>query len=260
VKRRVLRLLDPLLQTNAADRTVAVLVKLWASAAARRTPADGLRRLFRLDDHLRQRIDGLAIELDRGVHAKHRLMAYHEFFVERVRPGESVLDIGCGKGELAYDLAVRAQAQVTGVDFSPTVLAFARERFGAPGLDFVEADALTWRPPRPFDVVVLSNVLEHVADRVGLLGRLCELAAPQRVLIRVPSIERDWIVPLRRELGLSYFSDPTHETEYTVEQLQEEVAGAGLELQELVQRWGELWAVARPTGGGAGSRRYPDPT
>jgi len=51
---------------------------------------------------------------------------------------------------------------------------------------------------------------------------------------------------LRRELGLAYFSDPTHETEYTVEQLRDELFAAGLRVQELVQRWGELWAVAAP--------------
>jgi hypothetical protein len=61
----------------------------------------------------------------------------------------------------------------------------------------------------------------------------------------VPVLERDWSVGLRRDLGLFYFSDPTHETEYTPEQLAQELRAAGLELDELVQRWGELWASAR---------------
>src|SRR5207244_2184354 len=209
-------------------------------------PADGLRRLFRLGDHLQQRIDGLAIELDGGVHAKHRLTGYHDFFLERIRPGESVLDVGCGKGELAHDLAFRGGARVTGIDVSPVSLAIARERFAAPGLDFAEGDVLTWRPEQSFDVVVLSNVLEHIADRVALLRQLLQSVRPQRVLIRVPSSERDWTVPLRRELGLTYFSDPTHETEYTLDQLRDELGEAGLELREVVQRWGELWAAAGP--------------
>ena len=57
--------------------------------------------------------------------------------------------------------------------------------------------------------------------------------------------ERDWLVPLRRELGLPHFSDPTHYTEYTVAQLHEELGAAGLEVVELVQRWGELWVTAQ---------------
>jgi SAM-dependent methyltransferase len=244
VKRLLLRLLDPLLQTNAADRAVGTLVKLWTSAAARRPPEAGLRRLLLLEDHLRERIDGLAIDLDGGVHAKHRLTGYHDFFVERVRPGDRVVDVGSGKGELAHDLATRGGASVTGIDLNPRAVAFARSRFAAPGLEFVEADALTWEPPHSFDVVVLSNVLEHIADRVGLLRRVVGSTGARTVLVRVPSIERDWIVPLRRELGLWHFSDPTHETEYTLDQLRDELADAGLALREVVQRWGELWAVA----------------
>src|SRR5712691_4811357 len=147
MKRRILRALDPFLQAAAADRLVSLLVKLWSSSISRRPPAEALRRLLALGDQLQPRIDGLAIELDGGVHAKHRLMRYHDFFVERIRPGDAVLDVGCGKGELAHDLVVRGGARVTGVDRNPVSLAFARERFAAPELEFVESDILRWEPP-----------------------------------------------------------------------------------------------------------------
>ena len=241
-----MRRLDPILQGRAADRAIGSLFKAWVSAITRQTPpADALRRLLVLDAHLFDRVDLLAIDLDGGIHAKHRLIGYHEFFVERVRQGERVLDVGCGKGELAHDLVVRAGAVVTGIDVNRRSLAFARERFAGPGLEFVEADAREWLPPHPYDVVVLSNVLEHLEHRVELLARLRETAQPERFLIRVPAADRDWLVPLRHELGLPYFSDPTHCTEYTVDRLHDELGGAGLEVVELVQRWGELWASAQ---------------
>jgi SAM-dependent methyltransferase len=245
MKRRLLALLDPLLQSPPARRAVTTLVKLWSSSISRLPPDEALRRLFLLDDHLRERIDGLAIELDAGIHAKHRLIGYHAFFRQRVGEGDRVLDVGCGKGELASDLAGQG-AQVTGIDVNRGSLAFARERFAGSRVDFLEADVLAWQPTHDFDVIVLSNVLEHIAPRMELLRRLREQAHPRRFLIRVPSRERDWIVPLRDQLGLSSYSDPTHETEYTVEQLREELAAAGLALDELVQRWGELWASASP--------------
>jgi 2-polyprenyl-3-methyl-5-hydroxy-6-metoxy-1,4-benzoquinol methylase len=254
MKSRLLALVDPLLQSVTFERAVTFLVRLWASGAARLAPEDGLRRMLRLDDHLKQRIDGLAIDLDRGVHAKHRLTGYHDFFVERISSGERVLDVGCGKGELAHDIALRAKAQVTGIDVSRWSLDFARARFDDEGLEFIEGDVLEWRPPHDYDVVVLSNVLEHIAPRVELLRKLRSEAHPDRFLIRVPSSQRDWLVPLREELGLDHFSDPTHETEYTVRQLEDELAAAGLALAELDQVWGELWAVARssePTEAGA---------
>jgi 2-polyprenyl-3-methyl-5-hydroxy-6-metoxy-1,4-benzoquinol methylase len=246
LKRRLLHLLDPLLQSAAASRIVTSIVRLWSSSATRLDPADGLRRLLRMDDLLQGRIDGLAIELDGGIHAKHRLIGYHDFFARHVRVGDRVLDIGCGKGELAFDLATRTGARVTGLDFSPIVLSFARTHFRAEGLEFLEGDARVWEPPHEYDVVVLSNVLEHIAPRIELLRRLSAQARPKRLLIRVPSRERHWLVPLREELGLPHFSDPTHETEYSASQLAAELKEAGLELDELEQRWGELWAVAKP--------------
>jgi 2-polyprenyl-3-methyl-5-hydroxy-6-metoxy-1,4-benzoquinol methylase len=241
-------MLDPVLTSRAGDTLLTWLLRAWISALARLETRTALRRLYRLDDLLQGRIDLLAIDLDGGVHAKHRIMRYHDFFVERVRPGERVLDVGCGKGELAHDLAERAGAHVTGIDVSRPSLDFARSRFASDRLELVEADAREWVPPHPFDVVVLSNVLEHLPNRGALLRRLVELARPSRVLLRVPVLERDWQVILRRDLGLPYFSDPTHETEYDERQLADEAAEAGLELTEVQRRWGELWAVAEPRG------------
>lgn len=238
---------DPALANPVGDKVTGALVKLWAGASARRRePRESLRALLELHDELFRRIDLLAIDLDGGVHAKHRIMRYHDFFVDRVREGDSVLDIGCGKAELAHDLVQRAGARVTGIDVNGDSLAFARARFPSERLELVEADVRRWEPDRSYDVIVLSNVLEHIDDRVGLLRRLASSADPSRFLIRVPVLERDWTVGLRRELGIFHFSDPTHETEYDREQLAAELEAAGLSTTEIHQRWGELWAVATP--------------
>ena len=249
---RLRRVLDPILRSGPGERAALVPFRLWVSAVARERPDDALRRLLPVADRLLARIDLLAIDLDGGVHAKHRLTAYHDFFVDRIEPGERVLDVGCGKGELAADIARRTGAHVTGLDLKQSSLDFARRQNGGGDLELVHGDALTWTPPQRYDVVVLSNVLEHIGPRVEVLQRLVATAQPKRLLIRVPSIERDWLVPLRREVGVPYFSDPTHETEYTVDSLRDELAQAGLEVADLVQRWGELWAVAVPTRQEAG--------
>jgi len=218
----------------------------WVNVLAeRRDPHEALRELFALDDHLQRELDRAAIRYDGGVHAKHRLTAYHDFFVDRVRSGERVLDVGCGKGELALDLAARAGARVVAVDVSRRYLAFARERSSHPQVEYLEADVLTWRPDERFDVVVLSNVLEHVERRVELLRTLVETARPERILLRVPVRTRHWHVPLRHELGLEHRSDPQHFVEYTDDDLVAELAEAGLEPTELVHAWGEIWAAAR---------------
>lgn len=223
------------------------VVRSWLNVTAQgRDRAEALRRLFAVDDLLQGEIDQLAIRRDGGVHPKHRLTRYHDFFVERVGQGERVLDVGCGKGELAYDLAERAGVSVVGIDVLPEKIAFARERFAHPRVEYVEADVYEFEPGEPFDAIVLSNVLEHLPEREALLRRIVDVADPARLLIRVPAFDRHWHVPLRKELGIPYFSDPTHETEYVAETLSAELDGAGLELASLVTRWGELWAEARP--------------
>ena len=244
-------MLDGMFGSPLADRLVDAVVRLWAGAVARRRdPRDSLPVLLALHDELFRRIDVVAVDLDGGVHAKHRIMRYHDFFVDRVCKGESVLDVGCGKGELAHDLVERGGVDVTGVDVNRAALEFARDRFASDRLKLVEADAWTWEPGRSFDVVVLSNVLEHIVDRVGLLRRLTAVAQPKRFLVRVPVLEREWSVGLRRDLGLFHYSDPTHETEYDRRQLVDELAAAGLEATEIEHRWGELWVVAEPRADG----------
>jgi SAM-dependent methyltransferase len=223
--------------------------RFWLSVvAADPDRRRAVRELLELEAATRRQLDAAAIRYDDGVHAKHRLTAYHDFFVERVRPGERVLDVGSGKGELAHDLVLRAGAEVVGVDHDPHHLAFARERFRHERLTFLDGDVLEAVPPGAFDVIVLSNVLEHIADRVGLLRRLVGEARPRVVLLRVPVLARDWTVPLRRELGLEHFSDPDHEIEYDEEGFRAELAEAGLRVTELKLVWGEIWAAAEPAG------------
>jgi SAM-dependent methyltransferase len=156
-----------------------------------------------------------------------------------------VLDVGCGKGELAYDVAERGGATVVGIDRADWALAFARSRFPHPRVTYVKADAETYEPDAAFDVAILSNVIEHVAPRVELL-RALRKHVTRALLLRVPMSERDWVVPLRRELGLTWFSDPEHELEYTPEVLRAELRAGGWEMGEPTIVWGEIWVQAHP--------------
>ncbi len=202
-----------------------------------------MRQLLQLYDDAYHGVDLGAIDYDQGVHAKHRLTRYHDFFVERIHEGERVLDVGCGKGELAYDVAERAKAQVVAVDSSPWMLELAQER-SHPNVTFVQADAVDFTPDEPVDVAILSNVLEHIEPRVELLRALRERADARRLLIRVPTLERDWTVPLRQEVGLPHFSDPEHKLEYDPQLLRDELAAAGWEMGEPQLNWGEIWVEA----------------
>jgi len=221
--------------------------RFWLSVlAADPNTRRGVRRLLIAHEDAYRAVDQAAIRYDDGVHVKHRLTRYHDFFVERVNAAERVLDIGSGKGELAFDLATVSRAVVVGVDQDRHHLAFARTRFHHHNLQFHEGDVLEWIPAGHFDVIVLSNVFEHLDSRIDFLRTLVRSTTPTRLLFRVPIYERDWTVPLRDEVGLSGFWDIDHRIEYRPETFTRELNAAGLDVSELVIRWSEIWAVAQP--------------
>lgn len=83
-------------------------------------------------------------------------------------PGESVLDIGCGGGETARDLAraVAPDGKVTGIDLSAAVLAFAqRAAQGDERVRFVQADAQVFAfEPASFDAAFSRFGVMFFAD------------------------------------------------------------------------------------------------
>ena len=205
-----------------------------------------LRFLLRLDDVTTKWINRIALVYGGGIHVKHRLMKYHDFFVGRVRSGEKVLDIGCGCGAVAYSLATKAGAHVTGIDIDSKNIKKAISDYHHPNIVFFHGDARTDLPISQCDVVVLSNILEHLEYRPEFLKDVQSRFEPNRMLIRVPMFNRDWRVALRKELELFHFSDPTHFTEYTDESFAKEIAVSDLNIHHVEYCWGEIWAEVRP--------------
>ena len=110
-----------------------------------------------------------------------------EFLAEVItdtRPS-TVLDIGCGTGNLlTKPLAERFPGvSFLGVDSDPVTIDFAREANALPNLDF--ATDVTGE----FDLVIASEVLEHVDDPVDFLRSLRQrLASPEgRVVVTTPN-------------------------------------------------------------------------
>lgn len=250
VARGMWQLLKDILMRGLEHLPTPQLESLICEIVTRRVatlPADeALRFLFRLDMSLYPLQGQKAVEYDSGTHTKHRHTRYHDFFVGRIRPGERVLDIGCGNGAVAYDMAEKAGAYVTGIDLSPENIQRAHSCHSHPRVRYILGDVLRDLPSEQFDVVIMSNVLEHLEDRVEFLRRVQATIRPKRWLIRVPLFERDWRVPLKQELGLDYRLDPTHYIEYTQESFANETQQAGLEIVHQEVRWGEIWAELKP--------------
>lgn len=228
-------------------RLVLDLVRQWMAG---QDPAEKLRLLFELDAELYRLQGRISREYEGGPHAKHRIIGYHEFFATRLKAGWRVLDVGCANGALSRAMAENAGVSVLGVELAPDKVAAAQRDNAHPQVEYLIGDVLLDLPERPFDAVVLSNVLEHLAGRVEFLTRLRERTGAGVFLIRVPQYDREWRVPLKRELGVDWRLDKTHELEYTEAQLRQEVAEAGLEIVEIAFRWGEIYVAAQPARGG----------
>lgn len=205
-----------------------------------------MRSLLEMEESLNNRINQFAVQYDNGIHVKHRLTKYHDFFTERIESKETVLDIGCGNGSLAYDIVIKSGAFVTGIDINTALIQFAKQRFFHSHLTFIEGDVLSYDFQMSFNTIVLSNVLEHIENRIDFLNKIATQLNPKQILIRVPCIDRDWRVPLRKELGLFYFSDVTHYTEYTQQSFEDEVKSANLKISHLQINWGEIWSTVIP--------------
>lgn len=110
---------------------------------------------------------------------------YNRFGDERSRPffdlvgrigarqPRSVVDLGCGTGELTATLLDRwPGAVVQGVDSSPDMLAAASRRAVPGRLSFHRCDLRDWAPERPVDVLVANAALQWVPGHVDLLPAL----------------------------------------------------------------------------------------
>ncbi|MFD3437683.1 class I SAM-dependent methyltransferase [Streptomyces sp. NPDC058685] len=84
-----------------------------------------------------------------------------------LRPGDRLLDVGCGWGSLAMHAAREYGAQVTGVTLSREQAAYARKRIAEAGLtDRIEIRVQDYRDVRdgPYDAIASIGMAEHVGQ------------------------------------------------------------------------------------------------
>ena len=109
------------------------------------------------------------------------------YLVASLRPGQRLLDVGCGPGTITLDLAARvAPGPVLGIDAAPDVIAKASELAASTGsrtTTFAVADVYALdQPDGAFDVVHAHQVLQHLTDPVAALREMRRVLAPGGIL------------------------------------------------------------------------------
>ena len=156
--------------------------------------------------------------------------------------GLRILDIGCGGGLLAEPLA-RLGGEVTGIDASEGAIAAARDHANRAGLnityyhitaeDFADRDL-------SFDIIIASEVIEHVSDRRGFLATMVRFghadAASMVVLTTINrSIAGVALVKYAAEYVLHLAPKGTHDPQKFVKpsELKAEARDAGIEIDDI---------------------------
>lgn len=104
------------------------------------------------------------------------------------KPGERVVDIGCGAGATTVELASRVQpgGSVTGFDISRPLLEVARARSAPPGVAFVEGDVQSYSfEPGGFDAAFSRFGVMFFADPVAAFANVHRALTPEGRLVFV---------------------------------------------------------------------------
>lgn len=197
-------------------------------------PQEALRFLLELDNRLYKLEAKQAKKLNNGIHPKHRILKYKEWFKENIQASWTVIDVGCNTGMLPEVLSDKADF-VYGIEIIESHIQQANEFRKKKNVEFICADATTYdfSKCRPVDCVTLSNVLEHIDDRTHFMKKILEQInwkdqGKKTLLIRVPVFDRDWVTLFKKEFGVEWRLDRTHFTEYTDSQFHEEMEAAGI--------------------------------
>ena len=121
----------------------------------------------------------------RNWHLQSRMAIILETIDRHARAGGRVLDAGCGTGFLLERLARRGFGGI-GIDLSPESIAHAQRRLEALGAaDRLRAEVgSAYEPPEgPFDLITLTDVLEHLEDPRACLAALRPRLAPGGLVV-----------------------------------------------------------------------------
>ena len=107
------------------------------------------------------------------------------YLLPHLRPGQRLLDVGCGPGTITADLALLvAPGEAIGMDAAADVVAQAQEHargLGVENLRFEVADLFALGfPDASFDVIHLHQVLQHLERPGRRPGRAAPRAGPRR--------------------------------------------------------------------------------
>ncbi|MCX5848254.1 MAG: glycosyltransferase [Deltaproteobacteria bacterium] len=130
-----------------------------------------------------------------------------------VPPGQKVIEIGCGNGDL---LASLKPSYGVGVDFSSEAIKLAKDRHL--DLNFIQADAHELELENQFDFVILSDVVNEFWDVQSVFQKILAVTTPRSRII-INFYNRLWELPLTAVRKLRLVKPSLYQNWLTVEDI-----------------------------------------
>jgi cyclopropane-fatty-acyl-phospholipid synthase len=149
-------------------------------------------QLFAIDETYHVYTPGVYLTDDDSLEEGAERKLEYAFGALRLRPGDSLLDVGCGWGGFVRYCAERG-VEATGISLSRHQLEFARRSLEQEGLDatLLYQDFFTYEPSARFDAISLMGSIEDLADYEQVMGRLAAWLRPGgRIYMDFASVDR----------------------------------------------------------------------
>ncbi len=184
-------------KTSSASESPAWVERELANPHANTEKAGKVQRMFTA---IAQSYD-----LNNRVHSFGRDQAWRKFAVRQaaIKPGDHVLDVACGTGDLSQAFAATPAGKVVGVDFTPRMLDFARQK--QTGLASDHADKLSYYTgdaqalefaDASFDVVSIAFGIRNVTSPPTAIAEFYRVLKPGGRLI-ILEFDRPRFAPVR---------------------------------------------------------------
>ncbi|WP_076416523.1 bifunctional 2-polyprenyl-6-hydroxyphenol methylase/3-demethylubiquinol 3-O-methyltransferase UbiG [Shewanella sp. UCD-KL12] len=197
---------------NTVNKTAKEIAKFDQLAEDWRDPNGKFKHIFKFNQ---ARLS--AIEQTISTHFRRDLSS------KTALKGLNLLDIGCGAGLLCEPFAQQG-ADVTGIDGSDQNIRIAKRHAKNKdiSINYIHclADALTNNPNvKQYDIVLNTEVIEHVSDQKALMDTCCQLLKPGGLLVFATlnrTIKSYLVAILGAEYVMRYLPVGTHEWRYFV--------------------------------------------
>lgn len=96
----------------------------------------------------------------------------------------SIIEIGCGTGELSYILNKNYGCKIIGTDLSEKGMEFANSRYSNENLSYKVFDCFNQKSSENYSLSICSNTLEHFLDPFAMIDKILEFS--EKLILLVP--------------------------------------------------------------------------